>query len=113
MTQVMGDGTRHSADGRQLFRFQQIALGLEEAGTHAVEGVSEFGDIISSAGVERMMEVTAFQSTYSSHQRAQGAGEGMGKEEHQSASYQNGGKTQQEQIAIQVPQKPGRLIVGA
>ncbi len=38
MAQIVRNRTGHAADGGELFRLQQVALALEQAGAHAIEG---------------------------------------------------------------------------
>ena len=59
MAEIVRDRTGHASDGGQLFGLEQIALALQQAGAHAIEGASEFGNFVSAARIEGMMEVPA------------------------------------------------------
>src|SRR5438552_16582374 len=110
MTEIMRNGTGHSADGGQLFRLQQVPLGLEKAGPHAVEGAGQFRNFVSTTAIQRMMKVAAFQSAYAGDQTAERPRESVGDEEHQPASHQDRGEAQQNEVTIQLSDKLGRLI---
>ena len=58
MAQVVGDRTGHASDGCELFRFQQIALALQQAGPHAIEGPRELRNLVAPAGIQGMMKVS-------------------------------------------------------
>ena len=59
-----------SDSSRSCWLFSRLAA-------HAVEGPGEFRDFISSAGIERMMEIAGFKRADAVHQIAQRAGESM------------------------------------
>ena len=113
VAQIVRNRTGHASDGGQLFGLQQVALALEKAGAHAVEGASQFGDFVSAARIQRMMEVAAFQGAHAGDQTAERPGESVRDEEHQSAADQDRGQAQQKEIAIQLIDKLRGLIVGA
>ena len=72
VAQIVRNRTGHASDGGQLFGLQQIVLALEQAGAHAVEGAGQFGHFVAAAGIERMMEVSAFESAHAGDQTASG-----------------------------------------
>jgi hypothetical protein len=92
----MGDGAGHAADGGKLFGFEKIALTFQEAGPHALENAGKLGDFVCATGIQRMMEIAAFESPYAFDQIGERARECVRNEEDESAADENGGKTQQE-----------------
>ena len=74
MAEIVGNGTGHASNGGELFGFEQIALTFQKAGAHAIEGASQFGDFVSAARIQRMMEVARFQRAYAGDQAARAGG---------------------------------------
>ncbi len=109
----MRDGTGHAPDGRELLGLQQIALALQQAGAHAVEGTSQLGDFVASARIERMMKVSAFESADARHQTAQRPRKGMRNEKHQPAADHDGRQSQQQEIPVQFFEEFCCLVVGS
>ena len=89
MTQIVRNGTGHASDRGKLLGLQQVALTLEKAGAHAVEGAGQLRDFVPPARIEGMMEVSTFQGSYTRNQAPERAGERVRDEKHQSASHQN------------------------
>src|SRR4029077_19461261 len=98
-------------DGRELFRLQQVALALEQAGAHAVEGARQFAHFVAATRVQRMVKVSTFQGSYSGHQTAQRTRERVRNEEYQSTAHQDCGQTKQQEVAIQPVEELRSLIV--
>src|SRR3954468_10848976 len=77
MSQIVGDRARHAPDGGELFRFQKVALALQQAGTHAIEGSRQLCDLIASMRLERVVEVSALERAHSTHEISERPSEGM------------------------------------
>src|SRR4051812_46815860 len=77
VAQIVRDRARHASDGRELFRLQQVALALEQAGTHAIEGTCDFRHFVMPVRVKGMMEVSPFEGAYAGDQTSQWPGEGV------------------------------------
>lgn len=105
MAEIVRDRTRHTANGGQLFRLQQIPLTLEQAGAHAVECTGQFRYFVPAARVQRMIKVTRAQGPYTAHQVLQGARECVRDKEHESAADDDRGQAQQKNVAIQLIQE--------
>src|SRR5258708_16710151 len=86
MAQIVGDRAGHAPNRRELFGFQQIALALEQAGAHAIEGPGQLGHFVAPARIEWMVEVSTFQSADAGYEASQRTGEGVRDKEYQSAA---------------------------
>ena len=86
-------------------------LGLEQAGSHAVEGTGKLGDFVPPGRIYRMVEVAAFQGANPRHQASQRPRERVGDKKHQCASDQDRCQAKQHEEAVELVKEPRGLII--
>ena len=85
MPEIMRNRARHTANGGEPLRFQQLLLGFQQTVAHALEGPSDLGNFVTSPGVQRISEIATFQSAYPGNQTSEWPGEGVRDEKHEGA----------------------------
>ena len=93
MAQVVGDGARHFADGREALGFQEIGLGLLDLAAHGVHGVAETADFGSSGGGEGRLVIAGADGADSDDQFFKWRGEQASDADGQQSAYREGSMT--------------------